>query len=478
MAENVNAAPAVNPRVTALLVVTAVVSAISGFLYGYDTGIISGALLLIGDEFNTGAGWEQVIAASILLGAVIGALVGARVSERYGRKRTILVIATVFVVGTLACSLAPTELTLALARVLLGTAVGGATQTVPMFVAELSPPQIRGRIVLTFQVAIGVGILVATIVGATQLLDWRWMIGLAAAPAAVLFLLMLRSPESPRWLVKVDRVDEARDSLRRVRGEDNVEAELRDIIAVEEERRSASARGWKGLLTQPWVRPAVVVGCGVALFTQLTGIEMIVYYAPTILTDVGFGRSAALLTSVSLAATYVIVQAIGLAIVDRVGRRTLSLIMTPGAAVSLAILGILFLAGEVTPGTAPFIIACMIAFMIFTAGGLQVVGWLTGSEVYPLGVRGAGTSAQAATVWGSNLIITLTLLTMIDFIGVGPAMWVYAGFNVLAFLFVLLWVPELKQRSLEDIETSLREGTFRPGGVPITSEGDKRAATI
>ena len=477
MAENVNAAPAVNPRVTTLLVVTAVVSAISGFLYGYDTGIISGALLLIGDEFNTGAGWEQVIAASILLGAVIGALVGARVSERYGRKRTILVIATVFVVGTLACSLAPTELTLALARVLLGTAVGGATQTVPMFVAELSPPQIRGRIVLTFQVAIGVGILVATIVGATQLLDWRWMIGLAA-PAAVLFLLMLRSPESPRWLVKVDRVDEARDSLRRVRGEDNVEAELRDIIAVEEERRSASARGWKGLLTQPWVRPAVVVGCGVALFTQLTGIEMIVYYAPTILTDVGFGRSAALLTSVSLAATYVIVQAIGLAIVDRVGRRTLSLIMTPGAAVSLAILGILFLAGEVTPGTAPFIIACMIAFMIFTAGGLQVVGWLTGSEVYPLGVRGAGTSAQAATVWGSNLIITLTLLTMINFIGLGPAMWVYAGFNVLAFLFVLLWVPELKQRSLEDIETSLREGTFRPGGVPTTSEGEKRAATI
>jgi MFS family permease len=185
------------------LLVTAVVSAISGFLYGYDTGIISGALLLIGDEFNTGAGWDQVIAASILLGAVIGALVGARVSERYGRKRTILVIATVFVVGTLACSLAPSELTLALARVLLGTAVGGATQTVPMFVAELSPPQIRGRIVLTFQVAIGVGILVATIVGATQLLDWRWMIGLAAAPAAVLLLLMLRSPESPRWLVKL-----------------------------------------------------------------------------------------------------------------------------------------------------------------------------------------------------------------------------------------------------------------------------------
>ena len=473
MAENVNAVPAATPRVTTLLVVTAVVSAISGFLYGYDTGIISGALLLIGDEFNTGAGWEQVIAASILLGAVIGALVGARVSERYGRKRTILVIATVFVVGTLACSLAPSELTLALARVLLGTAVGGATQTVPMFVAELSPPQIRGRIVLTFQVAIGVGILVATIVGATQLLDWRWMIGLAAVPAALLFLLMLPAPESPRWLVKVDRIDEARSNLQRVRGVDDVEEEIGEIEAVEEERRQASARGWKGLLTQRWVRPAIIMGCGMALFTQLSGIEMIVYYSPTILTGIGFAESGALYVSVALAVTYVIMNCLGLAIVDRVGRRRLSLIMTPGAAVALAVLGVFFLSGQVTASTAPYIIVCLITFMLFTAGGLQVMGWLTGSEIYPLGVRGAGTSAQSATLWGSNVIITLTLLTIINAIGLGPAMWLYAGFNVLAFFFVLRYFPEVAGRSLEDIETSLREGTFYPGGVPIRHEGSK-----
>lgn len=154
-----------NSRVTGILVLTAVVSAIGGSLYGYDTGIISGALLQIKDDFNVGDQWQQVIAAGILLGAVIGALVGSRLSEQYGRQRTILIIAVVFVIGTISCSLAPTPLTLALARVVLGMAVGGATQTVPMFVAELSPPKIRGRVVLTFQVAIGVGILVATIVG-------------------------------------------------------------------------------------------------------------------------------------------------------------------------------------------------------------------------------------------------------------------------------------------------------------------------
>lgn len=195
-------ASADGPRVTALLLLTAAVSAIGGALYGYDTGIISGALLQIRDDFNVGDGWQQVIAAGILLGAVIGALAGSRLSERYGRHRTILIVAAVFVVGTLSASLAPTPLTLALARVVLGMAVGGATQTVPMFVAELSPPKIRGRVVLTFQVAIGIGILTATLVGASQLLPWRWMIGVAAVPAAIMLLLMLRLPESPRWLVK------------------------------------------------------------------------------------------------------------------------------------------------------------------------------------------------------------------------------------------------------------------------------------
>jgi sugar porter (SP) family MFS transporter len=474
VAENVGGAG--TPRVTGILVATAVVSAIAGFLYGYDTGIISGAILQIRKEFGVGDGWQQIISAGILVGAVIGALVGARLSEVFGRKRTILTISAVFVIGTISCSLAPNEVTLALARVLLGMAVGGATQTVPMFVAELSPPQIRGRLVLAFQVAIGVGILTATITGASQLLDWRWMIGLAAIPATLLLLLMLPAPESPRWLVKVERVDDARSNLQRVRGVDDVEEELEGIEDVEEERRQTSVRGWKGL-TLPWVRPALIMGCGMALFTQLSGIEMIVYYSPTILTGIGFAASGALFVSVALAVTYVIMNCVGLAIVDRVGRRRLSLIMTPGAALALGVLGVFFLSGTVTASTAPYIIVCLISFMFFTAGGLQVMGWLTGSEIYPLGVRGAGTSAQAATLWGSNVIITLTLLTIINAIGPGPTMWLYAGFNVLAFFFVLRYFPEVAGRSLEDIETSLREGTFYPGGVPIRSEGEEKAAS-
>ena len=474
MAENVREAGG-GARVTALLVATAVVSAIAGFLYGYDTGIISGALLQIADEFKIGHGWQQVIAAGILVGAVIGALVGARVSERFGRKRTILVVSAVFVIGTSPVASRPRRSRSRSRGCCSAWRWGGdsdGTHVRRRAFAAAGPRAASSA----FQVAIGVGILTATIVGASQLFDWRWMISIASVPAALLLLLMLRAPESPRWLVKVDKVDDARSNLRRVRGEGDVEAELDEIVAVEEEERRAPVSGWKGL-SQPWVRPAVIMGCGMALFTQLSGIEMIVYYTPTILTNVGFAEASALYVSVSLAVTYVIMNCLGLAIVDRVGRRRLSLIMTPGAALALAVLGAVFVFGADSASTAPFIVVCLIVFMLFTAGGLQVMGWLTGSEVYPLGVRGAGTSAQAATLWGSNVIITLTLLTTIETIGVGQTMWMYAGFNVLAFLFVLRYFPELAGRSLEDIETSLREDTFRPGGVPIRDEGEEKAAT-
>lgn len=451
-------------QMTSLLLVAAMVSAVSALLYGYDTGIISGALLQIGDEFGTGHTMEQVIAASILAGAVIGALTCSHLSERFGRHRTILMISAVFVLGALLCSVSPNAWLLSLSRVVLGVAVGGATQTVPMYVAELAPPARRGRLVLTFQVGIGVGIVVSTLVGASESLSWRLSIGLAAVPALLMFLLMIKLPESPRWLVKKDDRDGARAVLDKIRpqGRDNG-PELEEIVALEGEEREAgsSNRGWRGL-RKPWVRPALILGCGVAVFTQLSGIEMIIYYAPTILTDNGFSTSAALRVSVALGVTYLIMMIVGLSIVDRIGRRRLTLIMVPGAALSLFALGTVFVVGADGKGAVPYIIACLIVFMFFNAGGLQLMGWLTGSEIYPLGVRGAGTSAQSASLWGTNLLITLSLLTIINAIGPGPTMWIYAGFNVLAFLFVLRRMPELSGRSLETIEGNLRSGHFRP----------------
>ena len=449
---------------TGLMLTAALVSAVSGLLYGYDTGIISGALLQISDEFHTGSGMEQVIAASILLGAVIGALSCSLLSERLGRKRTILIVAGVFVVGTLACSVAPSALLLALGRVVLGFAVGGATQTVPMYVAELAPANLRGRLVLAFQLAIGVGIVIATVVGASESVSWRVSVGSAAVPSLIMLLLLLRLPESPRWLVKQDREDDARSVLDTVRPDDyDVSPELSEIVALEERKQEVATRnrGWSGL-RQGWVRPALIVGCGVAIFTQLSGIEMIIYYSPTILTDNGFSTSTALRVSVGLGLTYLVMQVIGLTIVDKVGRRRLTLTMVPGAALSLVVLGAFFVTGNSGRAQVPFIIATLLVFMAFNAGGLQLMGWLTGSEIYPLAVRGAGTAVQSASLWGTNLLITLTLLTLIDTFGVGQTFWIYAAFNVAAWLFVWRRMPELTGHSLEDIEQHLADHEFAP----------------
>lgn len=449
-------------QLTGAAVVVALVSAVSGMLYGYDTGIISGALLQITEDFAIDEGWKQVIAASILLGAVIGALTCSRLSERRGRKGTLVMLAVVFVVGSLWCALAPNPVLLSLGRLVLGFAVGGATQTAPMYVAELAPPKYRGRLVLCFQIAIGVGIVIATIVGASESIPWRWSIGAASVPAAIMLILLLRLPESPRWLIKQGERDKGRAVLQRVRPENyDIDGEVEEMADLARAERKASTRGWSGL-REAWVRPALVLGCGIAIFTQLSGIEMIIYYSPTILTDNGFDESVALQVSVALGVTYLVAQLVGLTIIDRVGRRRLTLIMIPGAAVSLFVLGTLFVTGNSGRDSVPFIIACLVVFMLFNAGGLQLMGWLTGSETYPLAVRPAGTAAQSAALWGTNLLITLTLLTLISGIGVGPSMWLYGLFNVAAWIFVYLRMPDLTGRSLEEIEDKLSEGRFKP----------------
>ncbi|MFG3094150.1 sugar porter family MFS transporter [Streptomyces sp. NPDC048202] len=456
------------PRTNGLnghMLMAAVVSAISGLLYGYDTGIISGALLQISEEFHIGNTMKEMIAAGILLGAVIGSLSCSLLCERFGRHRTILLICCVFIAGSLTCAVAPNAVGLALARVLLGFAVGGATQTVPMYVAELAPKSIRGRLVLCFQLAIGVGIVIATIVGASEAVSWRVSIGAAAAPALLMLIGQLRLPESPRWLIlRKGDVDGAEEVLKEVRPKGyDIRTELDEITALarRQQRTDRSHQGWRGL-RQAWVRPALVVGCGIAVFTQLSGIEMIIYYAPTILTDNGFPRADALRVSVALGVVYLVMMIVGLWIVDKVGRRRLTLVMVPGAALGLFVLGGFYITGHDGRAYVPAIVACLLAFMFFNAGGLQLMGWLTGSEIYPLSVRAAATSVQSATLWSTNLLITLTLLTMISAFGVGQVFWIYAFFNVAAWLFVWWKMPELTGHSLEDIERHLKNHEFQP----------------
>lgn len=441
----------------------ALVAAIAGGLYGYDTGIISGALLQISQEFTLNHVQQEWVAASILAGAVMGALGSTRLSARIGRRHTIMLVAALYALGVVACALSPSALILGISRFVLGIAVGGSTQIVPTYIAELAPPERRGRLVTYFNVSIGVGILLAAVVGFVlqDIWTWRWMIGVAVFPALLLLLGMTRLPFSPRWLVEQGQIQRAAKALSKVRDtRDEVRSEIAEI-RESQKRLEETQTGWSAL-RQRWVRPALVAGLGVAAFTQLSGIEMMIYYTPTFLSDAGFGHSSALMAALGVALVYLVMTFIGKTVVDHVGRRRLTLMMMPFAALSLFGLAATFyfkLGGE---HHGAWVVTMLLAYMVFNSAGIQVIGWLVGSELYPLSVRDHATGAHAAMLWGSNLLLTGTALSMVNWLGVGGAMAVYGVLNVLGVLFVFFFMPESAGRSLEDIERSLHEGRFLP----------------
>ncbi|MGY1438909.1 sugar porter family MFS transporter [Streptomyces reniochalinae] len=452
----------------------AFVAALGGLLYGYDTGVISGTLDQIAQDFGITKSYElfgatiprntveQMITSSILLGAVIGALVAGPFTIRFGRRGTIITVAAIFGVGVILAGLSPEPLTLIGSRLLLGLAVGGSTQTIPTYIAELSPPDRRGGFVTFFNVAIGIGILSAALVNVIfRDVAWHWKIMVAVVPAVFLIIGILLLPESPRWLVHRNYINPARRVLRWVRPSGQVaDREVRDIQDVMRRENEAEEGPWRAL-GEKWLRPALIAGIAVAIFTQITGLEMMIYYTPVILTDVGFPSTFSLQANVYVGVVYVVMTLVGKLLVDRIGRRRLMLTMLPGSAVSIALFGLLFIVSDDQPNRW-LALAMLLAFMFFQTGGIQVVGWLIGSEVYPLRIRPAATGLHAAALWGSNLLVTSTALTLVSTLTLGGAMLVYAMLNVTAWIVVFFRVPETKGHSLEAIEQSLKRGTFLP----------------
>ncbi|ACI51174.1 sugar transporter [Gluconacetobacter diazotrophicus PA1 5] len=444
------------PEANLIIDVIAGISAAGGLLFGYDTGIISAALLQIAPQFHLGIGGQQIVTSAIIAGALLGCLGAAPLSDRGGRRRTVMLAATVFIIGTAMASLAGSVWMLTLARFVLGLAVGAASQIVPLYISELAPARRRGRLVGMFQLAVVSGVLVSFIVGYLLRHDsWRVMFGLGAIPAVILLLGMAFLPNSPRWLAMRGDFEGARVVLRRVRGNHHVaERELQDIIDAHDRQAPWSE------LAKPWVRPALVASIGIGLLCQLSGINAVLYYAPTIFSGAGFGEGSALLTSVAVGVAMIVATLFGSWAVEAIGRRTLMLWMLPGASVALFILASLFHAGQPTGLQAWAMVASLLAYAILNVGSLSVTIWIVGAEIYPLSVRGKGMSLVAASHWGADLLISLTTLSMVQAFGAGGTFMLFGVVNALAFLFVLRYVPETRGRSLEEIEASLRDGTF------------------
>jgi sugar porter (SP) family MFS transporter len=437
--------------------------ALGGLLFGYDTGVISGALLFIPDDFKLTPFLTGAIVATLLLGAMVGAGFAGRLADRLGRRVLIIVAAIIFTVGALLAALAPSVGVLIAARFILGLAVGSAALVVPLYLSEIAPAKIRGAIASLNQLMIVGGILAAFIVNAilASSHNWRLMFGLAAVPSLVLLVGMLFMPETPRYLVHAGDDEDARDVINDLPGDDNPRERIEEIREVEQNEEGGT--GLRGLWEAKWVRPALLVATGLAVFQQLVGINTIIYYAPTTLTGVGFGKTSAIYANLVIGVINVALTVVAIKIVDRVGRKPMLYAGIAGMVGSLLVLGISLsvLATPHHPGDPAAIITlvCLGTFIASFAATWGPVVWVMIPEVLPLSVRGTAMGVAVVGNWAANFLVSQTFPMLLSKFGPGPVFLGYAGLGVLAFFFVKAFVTETKGRSLEEIEADLQRST-------------------
>jgi sugar porter (SP) family MFS transporter len=436
----------------------AVIASLGGLLFGYDTGVISGALPFLKQDFTLDARMLGVATSAVLVGATLGAAGAGTVSDMFGRRRVILVVALLFVAGALGSAAAHTLPVLLAARAVVGVAIGIASMLTPLYLSEIAPKAIRGFIVSMNQFCITLGILVSYIVDyllADAADNWRWMLGLGAVPGLILFFGMLTLPESPRWLAGHGRLDAARAALGHMREPSEVEAELVELRT--DLARNGKLVPWSALLS-PHVRKPLIVGVALAVFQQITGINTVIYYAPTIFQSAGMSSaSVAILATAGVGLVNVIMTVVAMRLLDVVGRRALLLWGLGGMIVMLLALSAGFAFG--TGGWVALVtVVSVAAYVGFFAIGLGPVFWLLISEIFPLAVRGRGMSVATVSNWGSNFAVTLVFPPLVEALGSASAFLAFAVLSVGAFIFTLRMVPETNGRSLEEIEAQL-EGT-------------------
>jgi SP family galactose:H+ symporter-like MFS transporter len=432
------------------------IAALGGLLFGYDTGVISGAILFIKKEFSLSTTLQETVVSAVLIGAVIGAVIGGALADRFGRRKIIILAGVIFSLSAVGTASAPTVTALVFGRIIVGIAIGLASFTAPMYISEVSPAKIRGSLVSVNQLAVTVGIVVAYLVdyALSAIQGWRYMFGLAAIPSAILVIAMWRLPASPRWLLSRGMADKARAVLQRIRGTQDVADEMKEI----QEGLTKQKGGLEDLL-HPLLRMALIVGIGLAVFQQITGINTVIYYAPTIFEFAGFKTAGfSILATVGVGLVNVGFTVLAIRLMDRVGRRPLLLIGVAGQIVGLVLLGIAFQLQQLAHIIAYIAVGSLAIYVGSFAVGLGPVFWLMISEIYPLKVRGAAMSIATVANWGLNLVVALTFLSLVQVLGRPWSFWLYAAIGIAAWVFIYLLVPETKGRSLEEIEEHWRRG--------------------
>lgn len=447
--------PAAGARGYAYLI--SIVAALSGLLFGFDTAVINGALPFLRDEFRLTDFEVELVAGVLLWGCAVGSAMAGVISDRFGRRRTLVFSAVVFAAAAIGSAVPRGLEELALARFAGGLAVGVASVLAPMYIAEVAPPQVRGRLVSINQFAIVIGVLSAYIINWKLATmgpgNWRWMFGIAAVPSVAFFTGLMFIPESPRWLVHRGFDALARSVLSRI--SNPVEAG-REMSAIRVSLEQESAFSYRELL-KPGIRRAVILGCVLMILTQITGINTIIYYGSLLLRDhAGQSATSAIGANVLIGTTNFFTTILAMFTIDKLGRKPLLMIGSAGMCAALIGLGIAF---GMRPQPYTLIVMMILCYVGCFSLSLGCGGWVYLSELYPTAVRARAMSLGTLCVWLSCLLVTMTFLTLMHLLGTTMVFWIYAGLCAVTFFFVWLAMPETKGRTLEEIQQ-----WWTPGG--------------
>ncbi|WP_244248137.1 sugar porter family MFS transporter [Rathayibacter sp. VKM Ac-2801] len=443
----------------------ALIATLGGLLFGYDTGVINGALEPMSAELGLTALTEGVVTSSLLFAAAIGAVSGGRLADALGRRTTIRLLAVLFLVGALVCVVAPGFGVMVLGRAVLGLAVGGASVVVPIYLSEISPSEIRGSLAGRNELMIVIGQLAAFVANAVigtvwgELPGvWRIMLAVAALPAGALLLGMTRVPESPRWLIAHGRRDEALDVLTTIRTPDRAHAEAETIA------RSIGAKDGPRIpllqaLRERWAVRILLVGIGIGVAQQLTGINSIMYYGQSVLKEAGFDHDGALVANIAPGAIAVIGGLIGLRLMQTMNRRTTLLLGYSLTTAMHFLIGIASVALPVGNPARPYVILVLVvAFVGSMQTFLNIVTWVMLSEIFPLRIRGIGVGIAIFCHWITNAVLGLFFPTLVSGVGITGTFFLFGAVGLLALVFIWKRVPETRGRALEEVEAGVVSG--------------------
>lgn len=428
------------------------IGALGGLLYGYDMGVISGALLYLKNDIPLTPSMQGLVVASMLFGAIFGSGFSGPLSEKLGRRRLVFIISIIFIVGTLVLALAPTVEIVVLGRFIIGLAVGGSTAIVPVYLSELAPTDARGSLSSLNQLMITIGILSSFLVNyaLSPFEAWRWMLGLAVVPSLILMIGVIFMPESPRWLLEKRGEKAARDVMKLTYPDHEIDIEIANMKKIS----SISESTWD-VLKSPWLRTTIIIGSVFALLQQLIGINAIIHYAPTIFHKAGLGDSASILSTVGIGVVNVLVTIVAILIIDKIDRKKLLMMGNLGMVFSLLAMSLLiWLLG--VDASVWIIIICLALFIVFFGLSWGPVLWVMLPELFPMRARGAATGVAALVLSIGSLLVAYLFPIISSVLNVQQVFLIFAVIGIIAFFFVMKFLPETRGRSLEQIEADLR----------------------